>query len=718
MKNEVLRARHPVTGAIPVAQDRFGEGNKVSSLRKRRFGCLLSVCVIGMLTSSAFATTYYVDGTQGSDSNTGLGPGSDAFKTIEYGISKATASGDELLIADGTYVLTSGLNQKSKDGVTYRSLSGNRDKVVIDGDGCNYSGLCHNEGAVTVRDLTFQNFKGGTYGAALGPFGANSIVSNCVVRGCSGSPVSLPTSGGLVADCVVTGNVGSCGITIRTVNVNNADGIVRACLVADNAGQGVLGSVNAPGMEVEGTTICRNSGYGAQDVATIRDCNVYSNGSTQVLVGNGQSPTIVGTEIWGGVDIGIGFQETSIHGLISGCTIHGCGGVGIRATPRNASAGDLIVTNTVVYLCGSGLSLCSGSLAVDCVISNNTSSGQGAGVTLVGASTLRKSKVIGNYSSQSSSYSGAGVYGGAQSRIENCDIIGNSTAGRAGGVLNVGYIADSRICGNSASNGIGGGVVVQANVYPFVMTNCVVSENVVNGLGGGVAFTSSSMAGEGVNPDALITHCVISGNKVTGHGGGISLYGAVDPAAGPGTRIRNCLLVGNSVSGTGNSDYGGAISSENNTGSLVESCTIVSNVAAKAAGIAGGTIPMTNCVVACNFAPDGTMVGGMDGYKYFTNANLPLMGYLLIYPGSTQKTGDWSAQGCVGIYNGVDPKFADATQGNWRLKPSSPVAKAGKPFDWMVGAVDLLGKPRKSGGTVAYGAFEQYSGPGFYLIVR
>ncbi len=72
---------------------------KKNIMKKKLLKNLMIFGLLSLLTSSAFATTYYV-ATTGSDSN----PGTSAspFRTIKYAYSKV-AAGDMILVRPGKY---------------------------------------------------------------------------------------------------------------------------------------------------------------------------------------------------------------------------------------------------------------------------------------------------------------------------------------------------------------------------------------------------------------------------------------------------------------------------------------------------------------------------------------------------------------------------------------------------------------------------------------
>ena len=87
--------------------------------------------------------------------------------------------------------------------------------------------------------------------------GANAVVSDCEVAGCSGTtPVSLTGAGAQLSNCVITNNAGSTSV----VSVNNATATLRNCLVAGNSTSGTtsVGGIYLSNGTVENCTVARN----------------------------------------------------------------------------------------------------------------------------------------------------------------------------------------------------------------------------------------------------------------------------------------------------------------------------------------------------------------------------------------------------------------------------------------------------------------------------
>jgi hypothetical protein len=112
-------------------------------------------------------------------------------KAIEAGPEGAT-----ILVADGVYHLDN-VVLKTRNGITIRSASGNREKVVLDGEGLQKAGQrrvcisvhgCHD---FTIADMTIQNYEYGLLlygdGDIRRPLVHNMIFRNFWVRGLKGT---------------------------------------------------------------------------------------------------------------------------------------------------------------------------------------------------------------------------------------------------------------------------------------------------------------------------------------------------------------------------------------------------------------------------------------------------------------------------------------------------------------------------------------------------
>ena len=209
-----------------------------------------------------FAKTFHVSN-GGDDAADGLS-WETAVKTIAKGLELARP-GDTVLLADGTFDITSQLQIRDKM-VILRSLNG-RDKTTIRGNH-EFRLLQIDNASSIVEGITFAN---GWGGIGIGPEGG--MVRDCRVKDCTSTVMnflagwygpnspSILQEGGLVTCCVVENNKNVTsepsgtvrlkgGIFENSVIVNNADkdkgaglyiegGVARHCTISRNQGSDV-----------------------------------------------------------------------------------------------------------------------------------------------------------------------------------------------------------------------------------------------------------------------------------------------------------------------------------------------------------------------------------------------------------------------------------------------------------------------------------------------
>ena len=256
---------------------------------------------------------------------------------------------------------------------------------------------------------------------------------------------------------------------------------------------------------------------------------------------------------------------------------------------------------------------------------------------------------------------------------------------------------DSRLCGLTLTGAAqrnnnrehGGSVLVRS--LGGVISNCVFSGNstLAWAAQGGAIYLNSA--------DALVTHCAFtnncSANTDTDNGGN-----AIGMALG---NVRNCLFVGNGV----NTRSPGKCGTVYMTGGTIENCTFANNADGKCAGVSVGSANavVRNCIFYGADCPNAT------------SEEMKIMN-------DTSKVGCFSSC-CTPVEIGKacvvtdDPKFRNEVRGNYRLKADSPAVNKGVWCDWMNGATDLGGNPRKVGKLPDIGCYECLGG-GFRLIVR
>ncbi len=391
-----------------------------------------------------------------------------------------------------------------------------------------------------------------------------------------------------------------------------------------------------------------------------------------------------------------------------------------------------INTGVKTHTGGGGLLMCSGTVR-DCVFSNNTVAGIGAGYFVSG---------------------GGAYFAGGTNLIQSCTFVANNaTGGSDGGGLSLRNTSRSIISGCTFRTNIadynGGGMMVQTNNNNTLITGCDFICNVATGdvsfAGGGYFYTSVG------NTNNLITGCTFDGNRNPNSirsCGGMYLSGAGwicsnsffsnnvgTTDAGAITLIdatvKNCVIANNRTAKTtgelGN-DGGGIIM--RGAGALVQDCIIEENQARDGSGVQFKGGILRNCLIRNNYASrfgggvnlsgaasagiissctivsnfGGWASGGISDYYspggcnvenciiYFNNVNLRIEHDTSFTNCCTTPA---LAAGAPNANNiSADPQFVGWTTGNCRLSKYSLCVNAGVNRDWMTGAVDLDGHRR------------------------
>ncbi|MFH0908503.1 MAG: Ig-like domain-containing protein [bacterium] len=232
-----------------------------------------------------------------------------------------------------------------------------------------------------------------------------------------------------------------------------------------------------------------------------------------------------------------------------------------------------------------------------------------------------------------------------------------------------------------------------AVVEGFTITRGRASEGLADG--GGVLLSQG-----------LVDRCVIVSNISqsaqyygSSRGGGVTIGGGI---------LRSCLIRGNVAVGTayyGYSDGGGIYCG----GGAVQNCTVVGN-SASAYTSSGGTYYGGGGGVYCG----GGKVQNSIIYGNATSGGPPDSNCRLY---SGEFSFSCSTLGLAGEGNIVaDPRFANPNAGDFHLVSKrtygvdgSPCVDAGMDMDWMVGSLDLDGRPRVLAwnGMMDMGAYEQ-----------
>jgi hypothetical protein len=240
---------------------------------------LSSLLLAGILTlaqTALAATTWYVNGANGSDSNNCMSPLT-ACRTIGHAISLAH-SGDSIMVAAATYYehLTIGLN--------LTILGSSAQTTIIDGGGVNRVVTISNSAAgVTLSHLTirhgFAQNGGGIYN------NGTLTINNCVVSGNSASDVGFGGHGGGIY------SAGNLTINHSTISGNSASSGEHE---AGNGG----GINNAGSLTINNSTVSGNSVLRRYNVAAYGG-GIGANGSLKTI--NNSTVSGNGANIGGGI---------------------------------------------------------------------------------------------------------------------------------------------------------------------------------------------------------------------------------------------------------------------------------------------------------------------------------------------------------------------------------------------------------------------------------
>ena len=197
------------------------------------------LCFI-LMAGTSFATTYYVNDATGNDSWPGVSP-EYPKKTIQAGIN-ASANGDTVIVADGTYTGDGNrdIDFKGKS-IVLQSENGSAD-CIIDGTGFSYGAFFFHlsETADSVVDgFTITNAYS-TYGGAISCYNSSPTITNCTIsnsRAWYGGGIYLYQSEAQIISCVITNNIAG---TLSSsgygagIYISGGGPTIAHCLIAGN----------------------------------------------------------------------------------------------------------------------------------------------------------------------------------------------------------------------------------------------------------------------------------------------------------------------------------------------------------------------------------------------------------------------------------------------------------------------------------------------------
>jgi len=200
----------------------------------------LLLALLLALAPTAFASTWYVDGVHGSDSND-CKTRQTACKTIGHAISLAS-SRDTIGVGPATYKENLTIN------ISLKIIGADARTTIVDG---NHSGTVFTVSApANISRLTIQNGRGDGIRSS-----DTLILSRCIVTGNTGSGSGIDNEGTLtVSMCTITGNSFTGGYNGGITN-NEGRLTVKRSTITGNSGGGYSGGI----LNLEGTATVNNS---------------------------------------------------------------------------------------------------------------------------------------------------------------------------------------------------------------------------------------------------------------------------------------------------------------------------------------------------------------------------------------------------------------------------------------------------------------------------
>ena len=712
---------------------------KVRHATASRLSRTLGLAVALFFAREVRSTTYYASPDGAADADcTENSPG-----TIARAVSKATASGDIVQLAAGTYSHTNASINLSVDGITLQGATDNPADTVIKGIGNKkaFTAFVVTKQAV-VKDVTMSAFYTGAGGCVAGGRDSHATAAsnlkayNCIIS--DNKTMGAVVYGGFYSNCVfscnTTTNIATayssscfdCIFTNNAITGNTAFGgalggsgsVASNCLFTSNrsshsAGAGSGGTYydcfftnntcKYYGGALQGATAYRcvftvNKGGtgGAVSESASRSCRFVSNTSTghggAGYKGSFYDCFVTNNRATGSSSFGGGFYGESASALVaSNCCFIG------NSTPHSAGAGsggtyyDCAFTNNSSKYNGGALN---GATAYRCEFKGN-SCGTGAAVN---DCTSRSCRFVSN---KATSYGGAGYKGSFYDCVfTNNQATGTSASGGAITSASSSYAYASNcvfLCNSSAHSVAGAGY---CRLYDCAFTN---NTSKYNGGSAGdcILYRCNIYGGKAGSGSAIYKgsayFCTIGWNQP---GTGAGMYqtkaehcvikdlvssSAYDLAVYQGT-LKNCLIAGNTLTA-------------NNSGSIVKgsvcvNCTIVGNTTKGVSAISGGTY--TNCIISANSYDVGA--GTYVRTLYSTTKGSPTL------------------VNCIQKSDAKFNKDGDPSLPYYYLRQNSPARNAGIDAGWTESSVDLRGKKRLVG-AVDLGCYE-FQPTGFKFIVR
>ncbi|WP_158960422.1 MBG domain-containing protein [Myroides fluvii] len=270
-------------------------------------------------------------------------------------------------------------------------------------------------------------------------------------------------------------------------------------------------------------------------------------------------------------------------------------------------------------------------------------------------------------------------------------------------------LMNSRISNNKADNGGGISAFSFSSSFSIVLTNSRISNNKAN-RGGGI-FSSSS-----TTSSITLTNSSLSDNKADRDGGGIYASSSFSPYSSSSITLTNSRINGNYANASGGGIY--AFSNTSSSTLTLLNATFVGNKGPNSIYYNSGgnnTLKVHNSIIFDNQATDGTPLRGTDWLGGKNPSNIPTGNKLEYQYSLVQGHTATGNSNITDTNQAVTDLFVDPTQGDYRLKSTSPLINQGNNALYrdanptLTTDQDLAGNPRLFDNRIDIGAYEYQS---------
>ena len=568
------------------------------------------------------------------------------------------------------------------------------------------------DGFYDVTDLNLQYFNGSAAQNKMVDSGANFGISYFTLRGKTDDPRNV---------VIYRRDTGDNSLML----LYNYAGKIRNLTLSNctTTASYAIGNINNKAIFSNVVVTCctstKTDGNGASKSGTWYACQFIGNSAS----GSG------GALCKGGLAYGCTFEgNTAKNGgaadssVLSNCLVKANTATANGGGTYDCTLSDCLVACNVAMNCGGG---CFGSatdasvIDVGSVISNNTCGAGGAGAY---RSTIRDSRVCMNFmdgSTVDGKYSsGGGVYACTVTRSTidgNAVIRGKATTNTQGGGAYYSALTNCVICNNYVDN-LGGGIAAGTAYGCIISNNASKTTSGSNGVRNMTSLVNCDIYEDTVDAQCPVVNCRIlnyTNGNVIAEGANVYTNGLL---AAPPQLVKsygfftNCLFAGNRVTTL--------IAHTSARHSVFSNCTFADNWYKNAtSGFIGptNTLTLINCIVARNRNQSGTADLNFNptfGYMVLTNCVIGSFdnNVQLEYPMSN-------------IITNNNPRFVDdGSRDSYALKRGSPAREKGLVQDWMTGALDIRNDERYErlrDGKVDIGCYECWLDPaGTQMIIR